>query len=242
MREQWPRFVVGTPSPRARLRPPWWLATITAGVVLAAVAWYGIRAGRESERLAHGARLVATAQYGAAVRTLLPVVAAAPGRPLGHYYLGLAYHGLGFPAAALTQIEEAVRLAPQDARLHAGLGESYRNAGQPARALAELEEAARRDPGNPRYPVAVAGILLDQAKAKEATEHLRAAVRLQPDAPELHGLLALALREAGNPEPAATECREGLRLADGTALAELVRRECRAGQLQHLTTQGGIHP
>jgi predicted Zn-dependent protease len=239
---QWLPFVVDMPSPRVRVRPVWRLCTIAAAVVLAAATWYGVHAGREAERLAYGARLVATAQYGAAVRALLPAVAREPEEPRGHYYLGLAYRGLGFSAAVLAQLQEAVRLAPEDARLHAGLGQTYRDAGQASRALAELEDAARRDPGNPWYPAAVAGILLNQTKAREATEHLRTAVHLQPDVAELHVLLAVALQEVGNLESAAAECHEGARLADGTLLAELARLECGPMQTQPRTTQGGIHP
>jgi tetratricopeptide (TPR) repeat protein len=242
MSRPWSPFVVGALAPGIRLRPAWPLGAMAAAVVLAAAAWYGVRAAQDAERLARGAHLVATAQYGAAVRVLVPVVATAPDKPQAHYYLGLAYRGLGLPSAALAQLEEAVRLAPQDARIHAGLADAYREAGRAALALAELEDAARREPGNPRYPATIAGILLDQGRADEAAERLRAALRHRGAAPELHVLLAAALRRIGNADPAAAECREAIRLAEGTPLAELARRECRAMQAQLLTTQGGIHP
>jgi Flp pilus assembly protein TadD len=90
--------------------------------------------------------------------------------------------------------------------------------------------------------VAIAGILLDQGHAEQATGQLRSAVQLKPRAPDLHLLLAVALRQAGDHEAAATECREVIRLADGAALAELARQECRTMHVQHPTLQGGIRP
>jgi tetratricopeptide (TPR) repeat protein len=238
---QWSHLAVGVPSLRAWRRLAW-LWAVAMAIVLAAATWYGVRAGREAQRVVEGARLVAAGEYGAAVRALLPVVTAAPEQVEGHYYLGLAYRGLGLPTAALVQLQEAVRLAPGDARLHAGLSGVYRDAGEANHALADLEDAARRDPGNPQYPVAIAGILLDQGHAEQATGQLRSAVQLKPRAPDLHLLLAVALRQAGDHEAAATECREVIRLADGAALAELARQECRTMQVQHPTLQGGIRP
>lgn len=56
--------------------------------------------------------LVAAGEYVAAARVLLEAVAVAPGDARAHYYLGLAYAGIGLCAAALSQFQEAVRLAP----------------------------------------------------------------------------------------------------------------------------------
>src|SRR5260370_35648094 len=68
-----------------------------------------------------GATLVSDGQYLPAVRQLVQAVAAAPHDARAHYYLGLAYAGLGQDAAPLSHAEGPVRLAPRAARDEAGL-------------------------------------------------------------------------------------------------------------------------
>ena len=74
----------------------------------------------------HGRALVAEGEYLAAVRVLLQAVAEAPGDARAHYYLGLAYAGIGLCGAAWIHLEEAARLAPAYGRLRAGLGPACR--------------------------------------------------------------------------------------------------------------------
>ena len=76
----------------------------------------------------HGRALVAAAQYGPAIRVLSGIVAEAPGDARAHYYLGLAYAGVGLCGAASIHLWEAARLAPQYRRLFAGPGLACRNA------------------------------------------------------------------------------------------------------------------
>ena len=61
----------------------------------------------------HGRALVAAEQYVPAIRVLSGVVAEAPGDARAHYYLGLAYAGVGLCGAASIHLEEAARLAPE---------------------------------------------------------------------------------------------------------------------------------
>ena len=69
-----------------------------------------------------GRALVAEGEYLPAVRVLLQAVAEAPGDARAHYYLGLAYAGIGLCGAAWIHLEEAARLAPTPGRQRAGLG------------------------------------------------------------------------------------------------------------------------
>lgn len=77
---------------------------------------------------AHGRALVAAEQYVLAIRVLSGVVAEAPGDACAHYYLGLAYAGVGLCGAASIHLGEAARLAPKNRRLFAGPGLACRNA------------------------------------------------------------------------------------------------------------------
>jgi Flp pilus assembly protein TadD len=72
--------------------------------------------------------LVAEEQYVPAIRVLSAIVAEAPGDARAHYYLGLAYAGVGLCGAASIHLGEAARLAPQYRRLFAGPGLACRNA------------------------------------------------------------------------------------------------------------------
>ena len=75
-----------------------------------------------------GRALVAAEQYLPAIRVLSGVVAEAPGDARAHYYLGLAYAGVGLCGAAQIHLEEAARLAPVYRRLRASPGLACRNA------------------------------------------------------------------------------------------------------------------
>ena len=69
-----------------------------------------------------GRALVAAEEYLPAIRVLSGVVATTPGDARAHYYLGLAYAGVGLCGAAWMHLEEAARLAPTNGRLRASPG------------------------------------------------------------------------------------------------------------------------
>ncbi len=188
----------------------------------------GVSRWRAHRWIQNGARLLSQNDYSSAVRALLPAVVAAPGDADAHYYLGLAYSGMGLDEGALNQLEEAVRLAPGEARVHASLGQAYRKAGATTNALAQYEQAVRLDPGEPRYQVALGGLLLDEDHLPEAVERLRRAEQGRPHSPEIHLLLADTLRRLGDREGMSGEYREVIRLAGESALGELARQEARS--------------
>ena len=84
-----------------------------AGVVVVGTALAQRRLHSLDEQ---GRALVAEGQYLPAVRVLLQAVAQSPGDARAHYYLGLAYAGIGLCGAAWFHLDEAVRLAPAYAR------------------------------------------------------------------------------------------------------------------------------
>ncbi len=205
---------------------------VAAGAVLATLVV--VRPWGAAPSVEQGARLLAQGDDEAAIRLLLPAVAAAPSDAWGHYYLGLAYARVGAGRGALTQLAEAVRLAPGEAGFQDGLGRAYRDAGDASRARAAFEEAIRRDPAEPRYRVDLAGLLLDEGRVPEAMAALRRAVELAPRSASLRLVMARMLGRAGDRDEMLRQYRAAARLAptldQDTALAELAREELRAAE------------
>ena len=82
------------------------------------VALLAVRARwRGQEPVEQGMRLVSEGDYVPAARALARAVALAPRDARAHYYLGLAYAGLGRSEASVNHLEEAVQLRPGDSFL-----------------------------------------------------------------------------------------------------------------------------
>jgi tetratricopeptide (TPR) repeat protein len=123
-------------------------------IALAALAALGLVAlavggqqWRLHQRVQEGRRLVEGEAYLPAARALLRAVAMAPDDGQAHYYLGLAYAGMGRPGAALNEVEEAVQLRPAESRYRVGLAGLLLDQGRPTEARAELERVTRSSPG-----------------------------------------------------------------------------------------------
>jgi tetratricopeptide (TPR) repeat protein len=207
-----------------------WVARAYAlmALVLALVAGLGAWRWQAHSSARTAARLLAEGRYGTAIRVLQERLASVPGDARLHYYLGLAYSGVGLVDGALNQLGEAVRLAPRDAAYHEALGQAYRDAGDLARARGELEETVRLDPADVRYRASLGGLLLEQGQTDAALAHLKHTVERFPREPELRLVLAEALRQAGDREGMTREYRAAIRLAPGRTLAEAARQELRS--------------
>lgn len=158
-----------------------WIARLALGGVLAAAlavlasgpAWWRARGLVES-----GATLVSDGQYVPAVRQLVQAVAAAPRDARAHYYLGLAYAGLGQDAAALSHAQDAVRLAPRDARYEAGLAALFLDAGRTPEAIAHLRRAVDMKPTSPDIRLLLAEALRRAGDQDAMEREYRIAMRL----------------------------------------------------------------
>ena len=93
------------------------LGVLSSTCVIALGHWY------RRALLKEGMRLVAEEHYLPAVRVLRRAVALTSGEARAHYYLGLAYAGIGEFGASLGHLEEAMRLAAVDARFHGALAQ-----------------------------------------------------------------------------------------------------------------------
>ena len=158
-----------------------WIGRIAMGGVLAGAlvalaggpGWWRTRGLVES-----GATLVSDGQYLPAVRQLVQAVAAAPRDARAHYYLGLAYAGLGQDAAALSHAEDAVRLAPRDARYEAGLATLFLDAGRNTEAVTHLRRAVDMKPASPDIRLLLADALRRAGDTDGMGREYRIAMRL----------------------------------------------------------------
>jgi Flp pilus assembly protein TadD len=165
---------------------PWisrssWIGRLAMGGVLAAAlaalasgpAWWRAHGLVES-----GATLVSDGQYLPAVRQLVQAVAAEPHDARAHYYLGLAYAGLGQDAAALSHAEDAVRLAPRDARYETGLATLFLDAGRTREAIVHLSRAVDMKPTSPDIRLLLADALRRAGDTDGMEREYRIAMRL----------------------------------------------------------------
>lgn len=126
-----------------------WLNRIMAAGALAAAVLAlaaGVSAWRAHGLVEAGASLVMDGQYLPAARELARAVVAAPRDARAHYFLGLAYAGLGQDAAALSHAREAVRLAPREPAYEAGVATVLLDAGRVPEAVPHLRRAAEMEP------------------------------------------------------------------------------------------------
>jgi len=92
-----------------------------------------------------GRALVAEGQYLPAVRVLSEAVAEAPGNARAHYYLGLAYAGVGLCGAAWIHLQQAMQLVPSYTRLAGGLGPACRAPAVRSDLVGQFDHAVHRD-------------------------------------------------------------------------------------------------
>jgi Flp pilus assembly protein TadD len=175
----WTGYVPDMPQTWISRSP--WIGRLAMGGVLAAAlaalasgpAWW-----RAHGLVENGATLVSDGQYLPAVRQLVQAVAAAPHDARAHYYLGLAYAGLGQDAAALSHAEDAVRLAPRDARYEAGLATLFLDAGRTPEAIAHLRRAVDMKPTSPDIRLLLADALRRAGDTDGMEREYRIAMRL----------------------------------------------------------------
>jgi tetratricopeptide (TPR) repeat protein len=130
---------------------------------------------------------------------------------------GLDYLGLLPPA--LTFMQEALRIAPDNPLIPAVLADIAKRNGdlENAEKLARITTAI--DPLNWRNAATLALILRDQMRFDEAIEILRTHILTFPTEPVLWNALAAVMIEYGDADNAATFAKEALRLSPGNSEA-----------------------
>ncbi len=158
-----------------------WLGLTATGVLLGAlvISLTGGLGHWRSRRLVNdGAALVSEGRYVPAARSLLEAVTTTPGDARAHYYLGLAYAGLGQDVAALHHAEDAVRLSPREPEYEAGLAMLLLDAGRGPEALTHLHRAAALRPGACDIRLLLADALRRAGDRQEMEREYRVAMRL----------------------------------------------------------------
>jgi len=158
-----------------------WLARILAAVALVATVvalGLGVGAWRARGLVDSGASLVLDGAYLPAARQLTRAVVAAPRDARAHYYLGLAYAGLGQHAAALSHARDAVRLAPRDPQYEAGLATVLLDAGRVGEAVPHLRRAAELEPRSADIRLLLADTLRRAGDVNGMEEQYRIAMHL----------------------------------------------------------------
>ncbi|MGE0822343.1 MAG: adenylate/guanylate cyclase domain-containing protein [Candidatus Binatia bacterium] len=125
---------------------------------------------------------------------------------------------------AVTEVERAIALAPNDATAYMLLAWIFIHAGRPEEAIEKLEKAMRLDP---HYPVHCL-IFLGEAywwlgRNEEAIASEKKALLRNPDDLGAHLRLAVFYAESGREEEAHAEIEESLRLSPNYSL-EVVRQ------------------
>jgi Flp pilus assembly protein TadD len=92
-------------------------------------------------------------------------------------------------AAAIAQLEEAVRLKPDYGQAYIYLGWMNLDLGRLPESISALETALRLDAGNPNVHYLIALPLYKLGRIAEAAGQLREALRLKPDFPEAQAAL-----------------------------------------------------
>ncbi|MFH1689231.1 MAG: DUF2723 domain-containing protein [Candidatus Eisenbacteria bacterium] len=116
-----------------------------------------------------------------AVDALERACALAPGLPLCHSNLGVAYDKSGRREDGVAEFETAIALNPGLAEPHHNIAVAARRSGDVARAKRELEAAIALQPRSPSFRMELGGLLEEQSEFEGAELMFRSAAALSSD-------------------------------------------------------------
>jgi protein O-mannosyl-transferase len=123
-------------------------------------------------------------------------------------------------AGAAAEIEEAIKLQPQDESSHFDLARVMSQGGRTDEAIAEYRNAVSIKPTDAEAHSALGVLLLRSGAGVEGMAELRRAVQLDAAYADGHASLGDAFLQQGRDEEAASQYEEALRLAPGTVATE----------------------
>jgi adenylate cyclase len=130
-----------------------------------------------------------------------------------HFLIGYAYSQKGEFDKAISELEIALDLFPNNADINAGLGMIFNAAGKPKEAIHVLKKAMRLNPIPPGWYISWLGEAYRlTGKYEQAVHEFKKAIQLQPDDMFSHLHLALCYVELGRKADAYAEAVEVLRI------------------------------
>ena len=138
---------------------------------------------------------------------------------LAHFNLGIALSDDGDLERGISEMREALRLAPMHPDVHLNLGMMFDDMGQIENATKEFRNALELRPDYPEAHANLGKALEESGRLDAAVKEYREAVRLQPDFWDAHLNLGTALERAGDVDEAISEYREAVRQNERSALA-----------------------
>lgn len=167
-------------------------------------------ADRALARFAEADQASGRGRYAQAIRLYKEGLAILPGHAQSRRQLGMAYMEAGYPAAAKTQLIQAIKLNPKDAWAYLILGNLYFHAEQDY-GSAERYYATASDlaPDDPYVLNSYAGLLGKRGRSAEALALFDRAIERAPQLPTPRMGRALALSQMGD-DAGALEALEAL--------------------------------
>lgn len=175
------------------------------------------------QHLERGAELTYKGDYAQAEEELRAAVALEPGSAALRLALFPALVAQRKADEALVEVQEAVRLQPNEAELHQKLSVALKHViGDLEGAIAEQREAVRLEPEYSERHYNLGVVLQNKGDWDEAITEYREALRLQPDLVDAHfnvGAILEGIEGRGDLDAAISEYREELHLHPEHALA-----------------------
>jgi len=131
-----------------------------------------------------------------------------------HYLRGVDLLRNQEPTAAVAELDEAIKLAPQLAEAYDAKGRARLAEGDPASALGEFRHAIELKPSLAEAHLGLGLAVGQMGNLDAAAKEFRAAIRLRPGFAEAHKRLGITLRRLGNDQGALTEFEAAVK-ADG---------------------------
>lgn len=122
---------------------------------------------------------------------------------------------------AISVLQKAVALMPQDAESHSNLGNALKTQGRVQDAAQAYRQAIALNPALPLPPFNLGIALCDLGQHAEAVASFQQALRLQPQMAEAHFNLGIALRALARLDDAAASYRQALALKPDYADAHI---------------------
>lgn len=141
----------------------------------------------------------------------LAITEAWPHAAVGWKALGLALVKSGRTTAAVSPLDQALKLTPNDAELHFYLAEAQRKLGRLDQAVASYQAIVRLRPTAEAHNN-LGGLLFTMKEFAGAAVHFGEASALQPEVPHHHANHGIALRHLGKVDEAEAAFRRALAL------------------------------